>query len=205
MAGYLLNLTFDFQDANLANALFNDNTSDATSKKWYNVPSNWPGVAVNQGAQVPVDVNGPNWPAWPWTSPTNPIDSNPLHCALQDNIYIRIAWRTWINPSPLSVVFMTTFGRTAPNQAIIASPFILPNSGGYPQTMYSNTSNQPVSGAWIFYLGTIMQNVPGRGIGVGSKGYSFIVSAHVTDAVKGMQYGHDPKIVVGGGGGGPQQ
>lgn len=203
MGGFLLNLTFNFQSSGAATGLFNDNSADPTSKQWYNVPSNWPGVSVNQGDQVPVDVRGPNWPTWPWsTPPGGGNDQDPLPCAIGDKIYVRLTWNSWSAGPPQNLSFMAAFGRSAPHQALIASPFALPNTSGYPQTMYYKANAGAVNNAWIFYLGAVARNMPGGGAGPLPRHYSFIVNAELlSESVGNVQYGHDPRLVVGGGGG----
>ncbi len=201
MAGYLLNLTFDLKDLNSSDGLFNHNSDDAHSKKWFTVPTNWPGVGVSPGGPVGVSVGS----SWPWNSPPNPVDSNGLACAIGDQIYIRFKYRNWnSNYTPVDLGFVASFGRTASNKrAKIASPFVVASNGANsgPQTVFQGQGSV-IDRAWIFYVGQVAQNLAGGGAGApGTYPYSFIVSAATTDSENYRQWGHDPTLVVGGSGG----
>jgi hypothetical protein len=210
MAGYLLNLSFDAAAPTSTTGLFNDpdpakqSNPDPNSKMWFNVPAGWPsGAAPTPGQQIMQGVGS----SWPWTQPPNPRDDKTLPCNLNDIAYIRLVPRNgWSSPQ---LRFATVFGRTPGAGDSVASPFLHSNNGvkALFHSDYTAASNPGAGGdnSWIFYLGQMLQNAPGRG---GHNGpppvYSFIVAATVSDTVNGVSimcdFGHDPKIIVGGGG-----
>ncbi len=214
MAGYLLNLTVKMPtSATNADALFNANSVDRTSRMWYQVPSNWPGS--------PYDPNSPvSQPApvttWPQTAPYPVLDDANINCILGDDVYMRIApdasWPKSKSGNNLLIGFNAVFGRPATSDhggATMATPFVIPKWAGpgnnSPLTMFSGPVAVPTStdGSSIYYLGKAAQNVVG-GIERGHGGnqptcnYSFIVAAYLAyPNVEGWSFGHDPKIIVG--------
>jgi hypothetical protein len=192
---YLLNLTFDLQSAAAATGIFNDGTSnppDQSSKVWFTAPAGWPTTMPPPSSPLNQAVfNLPNAPNQP--------DSNELGLDVGDNLFIRVAARNW-SQGPTAIALCVTFARTEPTLASLASPFTSSLVGGRPQTIWNFSMSSGFQGSLIYYLGPIV-NIGDPGTGDGGD-YTFIVTAQASDQNgNAVQYGHDPRIIVGGGGG----
>ncbi|HET9364649.1 MAG TPA: hypothetical protein VFP71_06600 [Candidatus Angelobacter sp.] len=212
MAGYLVNYTVQRPaSAETATGLFTSNSVDATSRVWYQVPSNWPfpNWKAPHGAEYPVPVAA-DAPVANWTRKW--IDNDPsINFNQNDDIYIRILPTDGFPPSkgnsPLKISFYACFGRPSGSghgNATAATPFVLQANYGpgnnSPRTTFGSpitTPTAPTDGSSIYYLGKLA-----RSSGVAPASYSFIIGAYlVYEYVEGWTFGHDPKIIVNGGGG----
>lgn len=199
MANYLLNLSFDQAAPTSATGLFNDASSDPTSKQWYTIPSGWPSSAPTPNQQVLQSA-----PISTWGNPV--ADSHSLACNLGDGIYVRLVPRNgWSSPQ---LKFSTVFGRTPGASDAVATPFVLSNNS--PQALFVNdysSGSNPASGgdgSWIYFLGPLSQNGVGQKANGGGSNpnrtcsYSFIVGATASDGTVLCTYGHDPGMGVKG-------
>ena len=214
MAGYLLNLTFKQPASSaVADGLFNSDTVSATSKQWFQTPSNWqPGIQSNVPSPVSVAAPVPTW--GPSQQVPYPLKDDYLFfCNLKDDIFIRMVpdpvWPLQSGQT-LQLVFSAVFGRpsTASHSGdTLATPFLV---GNYPRTVLTwpgSPATVAGDGSWIYYLGQPSQNQKGQGSGPSISNrlrlYSFIVTAAVnvmqgSSVLQTYTYGHDPGMGVKG-------